>query len=307
VIEGFLSRARLGHRVWSVVLALLGHGTVAVVLLLIAEILAPQWLVTLGACAAVWLSTVVVWTWGRSRAPLWFADRQLNLEDRLLTWAGPTRQRSDRAMVAWLERDLAGRLEKVDRHEGRRLLRRPLGRLRYLIPILLLLVFCRFMAIFLPSMLPGGEDEVARGGGDAATEARAPLERAVGQSPLLASEEPEQAVSQQSDSVPPPSISAPKPLIENIPAKDEFVIPAFLRDGEKRKALSKIAMLEEGSGGSAIASEKPLSRPELDPRRQPGTEEFKRSWEAAVRARNLPPSEREFVRAYFQGLIERGK
>jgi len=312
VIQRYLRSLRGRWRWWSALREVAGQALLCGVLLCLLELFAPTWSRVAWWCAGAWLVASAVYGWIRGRALLGVADRELGLRDRLLTYLCLQRRAvpvDAPAFVAWLEDDLAHRLIDLPQERSRALWRRPVGRVRYLLPLLVLLLLLRQFAPLAslpstsgPPLASGsgaGGSSGAGGTGDDRSEQ--PPESSEGPAPPpppdLTPPQPESAEQpeEQNASVDPPNL-------DHVRVLDEFVIPHFVGDGETRRDLSRLAVVEQGEGGRSAAAGQ-TARDETKPR-PPDPQDYEKAYEQAMRARHVPPEERDFVRTYFDVLRE---
>jgi hypothetical protein len=297
-IDGFVRRLSWRYRAWTFLLTLAGHALLAATVLLLVDLLPasmrrPLW-VPAWIAAGAWLVAVGLWSVLRLRVPLSRADRELGLQDRLLTWVGLDRQRRGLAAAQWLGEDLERRLAALPPARVQVLVRRPLGALRYLVPVLVLLLLLRVFAPLQPPRLPMPESSppVATGP-DPSRSGDAPA----GEDRQHAPPPPPQADPPQSQPQPPRPNEPPRPILQ-LPPRDEFTIPQFVGDGATRRELARLAELEAGAaraagrrGAAAGGVPEPPEAPAVG---------FQRAAEQALRARHVPLHERPFVQRYFE-------
>lgn len=314
-IPQFVHRLRASHRWWSLGLAALGHALVGGVVLCLVDLLVPGLIGWALLAVVLWLVAVCVWTAARVRLPLRQADRVLGLRDRLLTYLGLQRTRSARspAFAAWLEQDLEHRLAAIPDADTAGLWRRPLGNLRYLVPLLLLLLLLREFAPF-PTR-PGDRGPTLStnsqaGGGDAS-----PDEGAGNQDNDSAPPDQPTPSPRALPDTPPPPPPAPEPSPEEpelaaapslefeVDVVDRFVIPHYIGEGETRKQMTKLALLGAGDGGGESPRPPTETAPQAPPPPRDVTE-YQKAYERALRSRHVPARERPFVRTYFEALLE---
>lgn len=311
LIRRYLRSLRGRWRWWSALRAAIGQALLCGVLLCLVEMFAPAWTRIAWWCAGAWLFGAAVHGWIRGRALLAVADRELGLRDRLLTYLGLQRRAvpvDSTAFVAWLEDDLAHRLVGLPEERARALWRRPIGPVRYLLPLLVLLLLLRQFAPLASSPSTSGPPLASNAGDGGASGA--------GSTDRDHSDQPPDAA--PSEAPPPPDLTPPEPQssdqpeeeqnasadppnLDDVRVLDEFVIPHFVGDGETRRELSRIAVVEQGDGGrSAVAGR--TARQEAPP--PPDLQDYEKAYEQAMRARHVPPEERDFVRTYFDVLRE---
>lgn len=331
-IARFVTEVGLRHRLWAATVAGLGQGLVVAVALCVLDLLAPAWLVWGLLVGLAWVALAWAAAFWRGRMPVERVDAELGLQDRLITWAGLQKDSTSRLsphaaerwedpMVAWLEEDLEEHLRCVPQERRRSLWRRPLGALRYLLPVLVLLLVLRWFAPLMPPTHLGDGESSAHGGRGAAAGGRAasPQGGPANRSPSggvdrPASSNPEGAGrARPKEGVEPPRqaprrpVSAPKPPLLGLRPRDEFVVPRFVGEGPARRALVRRAVLEDepesGTGAASAGAAHPPSRGRTR-RSSPVVEEnrFRKAREAALRARFVGPEEKVFVARYFDVL-----
>ena len=331
-------------------------------LLLLVPVILVAWLwpavledVLLG-CAAILLPTIVIaasrayWQSRRIFSALkesLFASGEgvATLHDELVTWLefdaharGGVAKPSDALaaeshMLRWLEADVQQRLVP---HRARALaaVSMPrLGRWRWLLPAVLLLLLIWLLAVWLappwsgaigglPNQPQAGDGDGPGGGG------RGGGAGTNGEDPDPARNEDaqpdpgQQAEQQPSKQPPPPTGPEPSPpdpqqpddqsdprevppMIE-LPPDQRFVVPDFIGDGPTRRARMHAAELDEQAAGQArqdAASGSQAANPDAPKPPQP---DFERAAEAAQRARHVPAAERAMVRRFFDKLREQG-
>jgi hypothetical protein len=318
-IARFVRHLRGGYRRWNLGLVAASHALVLAAGLFVVDLLAPEWLLWAAGAALVWLALVVVWTAVHLRAPLEQADRELGLRDRLLTYLGLSGREDhgrSEAFARWLEEDLEGRLAAIPEADTAKLWRRPLGRLRYLLPLLVLLLLLRELAPLPLRPADEGPPMADSGGGGN----QGPGEPPQGGDP--SEPEPQQQPQPEQQPVPPPDPPPPEPPpeaqeqppdpldlvtpppLEDVTEIDEFVVPQFIGEGETRKQMTKLALIEEGGAGGPPPPKPPRAEANQAPPDPRALDDYEKAHERALRARHVPPNERGFVKAYFDALLE---
>tara|TARA_R110002096_G_scaffold88082_1_gene201971 strand:- start:645 stop:1862 length:1218 start_codon:yes stop_codon:yes gene_type:complete len=265
------------------------------------------------------------------------------LHDELLTWLEVAEQTAGVAgnrasMLRWLEQDVQQRLAPHRKRALAAVTRPRLGRWRWLVPAVLLLLLIWLVALWLAPPWSGaigglanqpeaGNDD-GQGGSGEGGEANdgegspPPANAANGEAQQQAEEkpaepkpeqkEPEEKPGEQPDQqpvapAPPPQASEipvdpseVPPLLE-LPEDQRFVVPDFIGDGPTRRARMHAAELEEqaNSGSTQSGSAAQAADPETPKRPEP---DFERAAEEAVRSRHVPPAERAMVRRFFDKL-----
>lgn len=236
-----------------------------------------------------WLGAVALYHFRHPGLSLQVADGTLGLQDRLVTW-WQVSTRTDE-VTTWLEEDLTRSLEAVPEAQADQLWRKPLRRLKWVIPLLILvwLIGPLGRLFYVPSA--SGLTQPAEGGRTARSE---PGERAGAQGGGSEVEAQEQEPEPTGGAEEPP----PRP-IPPLPGQEEFVIPRFIDSGPSRLDQSRVAVVDDpggrGAGGRGAGGEQ---TPEQRRR------EFEAAAEEALRSRHLPASERGFVRRYFTELLK---
>jgi hypothetical protein len=301
-IDAFLRSLTWRHRALRALRAMLGQALGwAVAVLLVALVAAPWW----PAAAAVAVAAVVGAGGAAAlrRPSLVSADRELGLADRLLTYAGLRAQRevARPAMRAWFEADLDRSLAAIPAEQCARVGWRGLGRIRYAIPLLVLLLLMRLLAPTLPPIAPSGprtSERGSSGGRDAPGPGNSrpqPPDAAPNQPPPAAETEPS----------PPPGESPsgpPAPLLTGLGAEDALVVPEFIGEGEGRRARARSAEIGDDAAGGGRPPQG-VGRGEAQP--APRQRDYEQAREQALRARHVPENERQFVRRYFEALVQR--
>jgi len=241
------------------------------------------------------------------------AARAGRLRDEFATWLERDRDGGLEApMAQWLTADLAVALAELPPPALRALGRRRLGRVRYLLPLGLILLLAWLLLQLWPPPFPGllGGGSGGRGsGGDsgAGTSAKAPP------APGKSDPPPQQPIPPPPPPPPqpePPPVQPepPAPLLD-LPEAQSFVVPQFTGDGDTRKALAQRALVEEGGGVSpppaGAQQGGDQSQPTGDPAATHAT--FARAAEQALRSHHVPPAEQQIVRRFFELLQQEHK
>lgn len=302
-IRGFVRTFGLRARLWTALVATTRHALVAALSVCLVELAIPRWTPALALASAVWIALVFVWSLARTRVRLRSADRQLGLHDRLLTYAQLPAEREQSEFGVWLGRDLASRLAGLPDRVVAHAWRRPLGALRYAVPLLVVLLLLRLFAPLPPSTPEdsGPPLETAQGGGQAGGGGPADSDSESRETPPEEPTEGEDAPpeDQGAEEDPAPDVEeGPPPPELDVQVVDEFVIPQFIGEGETRRALSNTALLERGGDPRSAAQAPAPDVPE------PSPIDFEAAVEQALRSRHVQPSERAFVRTYFEQLLE---
>lgn len=264
------------------------------------------------------------------------------LHDELLTWleiddlqasAAAEASSDDRAsMLRWLEQDVQQRLAPHRKRAFAAVARPRLGRWRWLLPVVLLLLLIWLVALWIAPPWSGvtgglanqpetGNDDGQGGSGsagDSKPEGRPPPVGAKGEEPQPP---PEQEPGEQPGDQPEPQPAAPTPEPEpneaptnpdevppliDLPDDQRFVVPEFIGDGPTRRARMHAAELEEqaNAGAAQPSSSAQAADPDQPKRPEP---DFERAAEAALRSRHVPPAERAMVRRFFEKLRQKAK
>jgi hypothetical protein len=217
-------------------------------------------------------------------------------------------------MVRWLCADLAGEIEALAPETVRTLGRRRPGRVRYLIPLLVLGLLCWLLLNLtlppIPGLLGGGAGGGAGAGGGGA--GGAPPDEGQ-ERPGEADPQPPQRLPEPlplPEEPPPPPVveQEPAPLLD-LPVLPRIVVPQFIGDGPTRKAMAHRALVADEGGGVTPPPPPPAGRQgtELPPPAASQADEFARAAERAQRARHVPPEEQPMVRRFFELLQREAK
>jgi hypothetical protein len=312
--------------------ALIGGGPLVVAIWVWPPVFAPALQLFVAGIAVA----AAAGAWSRRRLPdaallheEYEPGRRTAVGDELATWLECARRGAlGEPMVAWLARDVAQAVAATPPQRLRGLGRRRLGRLRWLVPVLVVLLLAWLLfAVFAPpwpGVLGGGA-----GGGGAGAGGQGPGAGAAGgtggtgaqepqpDQPTPWSEQPKVAPprippppSPPPEPDPPPQPVEPEPPapLLDLPPDLQFMLPEFIGDGPTRRARVHAAELAESRGGrppaAAAAAGAAAPRPDAPPQ---GREEFERAAEKALRARYVPPEERPIVRRFFERLREAAK
>lgn len=255
------------------------------------------------AATGLLLAAAAGWWAGRRRLPdhLLLAGVQdaPEVHDALSTWLEPRGAARSPLVSAWLAEDLWRRASAMPSRAWASVGRRPLGAVRWLLPLLVLLLWGRLLVDGIQLPLPGAGGGAAAAGGGAS--GRAPAGTAPSQLPEPPPPVPELPQQEEVEPPPPPK---PDPLLE-LPPQEQFVVPQFVGDGPSRKAMAERAEVELGGGGASTprpqqagsAAEREAQQPKRD---------YERAAERAERARNVPAEERPMVRRFFELLRKEG-
>lgn len=256
------------------------------------------------AGAGLLLAAVAGWWAGRRRMPdhLLLAGVQdaPEVHDALSTWLEPRGAAASPMVSAWLAEDLWRRASAMPGRAWAGVGRRPLGAVRWLLPLLVLLVWGRLLVdgIQLPLPGAGGGAAAAAGGG---ARGRAPSTGEQSQLPEPPPPAPELPPQEEPEPPPPPK---PDPLLE-LPPQEQFVVPQFVGDGPSRKAMAERAEIELGGGGASSPRQQQAGAA-TDREVQQQKRDYERAAERAERARNVPAEERPMVRRFFELLRKEG-
>lgn len=285
------------------------------------------------ALRAWWRTRRIVRALGRR---LVSGDGRVQLvQDELLTWFEFDRRAHrdaafdvrQRAMLEWLERDLHGRLQPEVSRAMAVAMRPRLGRWRWLVPVLLLLLLAWWIAALFaptwPGLLGGRRDQQTSGAGGEPQDQPGPRpgDQPGGDLPEPGDTQPDESGTPEAPPDRPEPGSAANPRIDESgglesPAPVEvpplleldsdrrFVLPDFIGDGPTRRARMHAAELEQRAGG-APPPDRPAGTAATPDTATPPPIDFDRAAERAQRARNVPPAEREIVQRYFESLRRR--
>ncbi len=314
-IDRFLRRLARQQRIGRALGILRNHGLVLLAGLLLVELLWPAALLPAICLALLWLLACIVSCLTR-QVQIPAADLQFGLKDELVTWRGARENQRESIMFTWLSRQLEDRLVALPRDLTKKISRAPLGRLRYLMPLLILLFLLRLFAPVLPPLPEGrlalnnqsgggssaGDGEAETGAGSEGEGENEPQE-----GPETPSEQPpepaEDPIEDQGDADP-PSLP-PKSLAEDGSKDESFLLPSFVGEGESRLSKAPVASIDEGGTGATARKERNKSRG--GPMDEVDEKDFERALERALRSRHVPESERPFVRRYFEALMRGGR
>lgn len=257
------------------------------------------------------------------------------LHDELLTWleVDALRQADDVAsgdrdsMLRWLERDVQQRLQPHRKRALAAVSRPRLGRWRWLVPALLLLLLIWLVAWLisppwsgavggLPNEPEQGANDGEGGQGQEGSDdpgGAPPPQGPGGEQPVPPPEEgPDEQPGEQPGERPEPqpvpepqSSEAPSnpdevPPMIDLPDDQRFVVPEFIGDGPtRRKRMHAAEVEEQANSGAAAQGTSGAANQERPEQPQP---DFERAAEAALRSRHVPPSERGMVRRFFDKL-----
>lgn len=283
------------------------------VAVVIVHLLLPSLAMPALIAAGVFLAAAAGRTVWKQRLRIHELDRRLELRDRLATWAGLSRRGEvgRTPMAAWLTDDLAERIGAIPQPDRHAAVHRRVGVMRYLLPVLILLLVVELVAMFdedppppppPPAIAFFGPDPGeggSGGGGGGADQQPEP--------------DPDQTGGQQQRQpqglplpTPPPEGPPPAPELANpvpdLELRDEFAVPHFVGEGETRRQLARQARMAEnpppavGTGGTAGPDQEP-----------PDEKDFERAYERALQSRYVPEYERPFLRRYFRILREGGR
>jgi len=289
--------------------------------------------------ASVVFVPVVAWSalraWWRSRRVLAAFGESLaqpgselaGVRDELVTWLEFDGRGETGGMLQWLERDVRERLRPHERAALAAVARPSIGRWRWLVPVLLLVLLAWLLSAWLqppwPGALGGAPDQASGDGqGNGKDGGGAPDEREQGGDPQRGDDEasdepPQRELPERPEEAPPPPLppqdereaqtEAPAPLLE-LPEQRRFVLPEYIGDGPTRRARMRAAELEQQVGGGAPTASRQRGGDERAPEPpKPEPETFERAAEQALRARHVPEHERAIVRRFFEKLQQAGK
>jgi hypothetical protein len=240
--------------------------------------------------------------------------RLRELEDELATWL---ERRPASPMRSWLTADVRTRLVLVTPATQHAIARRRLGRLAWVVPIVLLLLLAWFLIDLLSPPWPGalggregsGGASDGTGDGEGQGDGRGgsrpdPRDREGDSPPDVPPPPPPVAAPTPEPPPTPPEAGEPPPLLE-LPTQQHFVVPEFVGDGPTRRAKMHAAEVEAPPPGAAPP--RTGTAPAGEPLPVPPAEQFRRAEERAVAARHVPPAEQGIVRRYFETLRQAAK
>lgn len=269
---------------------------------------------TIGAALAAWRARCV------TDARLLAAEGgDSELGCGLATWL-ERRRAASAPMAEWLAGDLERDIAALPASTFAAVGRRRLGRLRWLLPIVLLLLLAWLLSLWLqppwPGALGGRPDAVGNNldpapgvvfvpdgtrpeGGEGTRRSEANREP---RSPQSAGPDPDEPAEAGQQPAPP---EAPAPLLL-LPRHDVFVVPEFTGEGPTTRVRVHAA---EVAAGGAVAPHRPTGSAgdATPPPPEPESVAFERAAERAQRARHVPPRERAIVRRFFTLLREAAK
>jgi hypothetical protein len=225
------------------------------------------------------------------------------LADGFATWLevdGSSRS----PMLQWLAADLTSELARLPAAALRQLGRSSLGALRWLVPVLVVLLlaylFLHLLAPDLPGVLGGG----AGGGGGGGRGSTAGGNTAVAPQAQPQGTPPPPMPAPPPAPPPPQAPTEPPPLLD-LPVQESFVVPHFVGDGAARRAWAMRAQIEEGPASAPRPQPSGSSGGPGAAAPAPSAAEFQRAYENALQSRHVPPSEQAMVRNFFE-LLRRG-
>lgn len=262
----------------------------------------PQAALVLGLAGLLVASAAGLWA-GRRKLPnhLLLAGVQdaPEVHDALGTWLEQRGAAPSPLVSAWLAEDLWRQANAMPRRAWAGVGRRPLGGARWLLPLLVLLLWGRLLVDGIQLPLPGaGGGSAATGGGSGAPSGSGSRQAELPEPPTPSPKSPEP------EPVEPPPPPEPDPLLE-LPPQEQYVVPQFVGDGPSRKALAERAEVELGGGGAAPPESQSAGAAAVQDA-PPPTRDHQRASERAERARNVPPEERPMVRRFFDLLRREG-
>jgi hypothetical protein len=321
-LQGLHQRRAAGHAAASALL-------VGAIPAIVALILLPSHRVVTLAWLGVFTAIVAVHAALRARriagpALLGAVDGTTGLEafgDELATWLEFEPEAARDAMVPWLGRLVETQVPQLPPAALQRVGRRRFGRLRHLLPAIVLLLLAWLLLEWIQPPWPGvlgGKPEPTRaapGPGDAAASAAGP--GAVRSMPDTTPPPPQ---GQRPDAPapppsspngePPPPPAAPAPLLD-LPTHLHFTVPEHIGDGPTRKVSMHAAEQPEPAGVAPPRPPQPTAAggetQELPAPPPPSAASFERAAEAALRARHVPKEEQPMVRRFFELLQKAGR
>ena len=310
-IERFVTRLSRHQRGAAAVATMIRTGLVAACSWVLTAWLVPHQgslILALGSAFVV-ISGLV--RYATTKLELVASDRALELSDRLPTWQSARSRRPGDAMVGWLEAELSVRVVGMPNERVRRVFPVRLGWMRYLVPVVVVLLL---LQLFTP-LAPPGDLGLLLGGGGTNTGGDSAGEGSSRKAPAHGSGNSGAASRRSPPSRPESVASRPEPaseprVAETLPVvtmkpRDEFVVPELVREGPTRKALAPLAELDVApAGGAAGASSSTAAA--LDPSRSDPAA-YRRAIEEALARRHVPEVERPFVRRYFEEFAQRAR
>lgn len=287
-ITAFVRRVGWRRRLAHALLWTTAHGVLAGLAVWLGHWLWPQHLRTLLVAAATWVSLAALWAVARRGLSVPAADRSFLLGDRLITWWGMQRRPSTPS-IRWLAEDLEHALATIPAARQRETWWRPLRRALWLLPLLLLVWWIG----------PLGRGGLMRSHAPAVAG-----DRGAPQTPQPTDGGSRPQGVRPSESGPrSPGAPPPRP-IPDLPAQNEFVIPRLIDDGRGKTKRVRVAEVEQDAPGSKPPPTPAERGAGAEPAVRPPELDFVAAAERALRARNVPPVERPFVRSYFTALQE---
>lgn len=335
-INRFVRSTALRRRLWFLLASFATHGLAVGAALYVIDWAWPSIHPEALFIGLLWLGAVLVWHLLNPGLSLRSADGTLGLQDRLTTWWSRRSQSADDA-TRWLEEDLCSALEDLPKDKHGRLWRRPMRRLLWVLPLLLLVWWIGPIGQRFFMASPTGVTEHADRGphanegnvadkkgtpdpnrkGDRGKKRKKPDPSKPGKKPDGKSKEskkppPEKPVPNKPDEKPDPKGQKgqqnrpPRPILP-IPGAEEFVVPDFIGEGDGKKQKTRVAVIEEPETGGPGTGAKPETKGTKGDAKKPPpskqTREYERAAEEALRSRHVPERERDFVKRYFRELL----
>ena len=308
-IARFVRSTRLRRRLAYGIASVTTHAVVVGALCKLVDWLFPAVTGLALALGFGWLALVVAF-YGLNRGlSLHRADGTLGLQDRLVTWWSIRDRRAD-PMTRWLEEDLERAIDRIPAQRRGQLWRRPLRRLIFIVPLLLIVWWIGPLGqkLFLPSDY-GVSQQADRG--PRAGNGRTPGEQKIvgldpqrgDHDPKADPEAPDEPDAKNDEDPPRDEVDQPPRPIPELPAKDQFVIPKFIGKGLGRVGKAKVAVVEDVADPATQKAQEEAAKKRRAERRR----EFEAAAEQALRMRHVPPSERPFVKRYFAELLKEAR
>jgi hypothetical protein len=267
---------------------------------------------------SLWMSLRSAWREQRVANAALLRGGGANLEalgDELATWLEWQPRAANLGMVDWLARTVDAELPALPGTSLQAVGRRPFGRARWLVVLVVLLLLAWWMWDRFPGLRgsptppppPATTSSSRQGGSSQDQSSGGTSEQPAPQQPGPRKPPPppppprqQSAPPKEPGTDPQPPPEPPAPLLD-LPAQRNFVVPDHIDDGPTRRMRMHAAEVPEGPGsgssapGAAGAGEAPPPSPSA-------RDTFERAAEAAQRARHVPAEEQPMVRRFFDLL-----